>query len=205
MPGPCLCRFEVSSYLNRKVQINELRVQAMDILTLLNEKVFLGQEFLTWLWYLSEETDTLSLPDGRMIQVQLGELLALGPRQGQEGVRVTVTGKETSLAEARQALKRDKLVDVIRLCFIIDGEEYWLSLRASDLAPRSLRLPASAPLEGAGKESHDGLTLERLALLENLLSALDGLLLMYLTGRLENMQGGSLWQQVQEWAGNSSD
>ena len=73
----------------------------MDTLEMLNQKMFLGQEFLTWLWYLSENEEPLELEPGRPVWVYLGESLTLGPAQGAEGSRVSVKGKEASLAEAQ--------------------------------------------------------------------------------------------------------
>ncbi len=153
----------------------------MDVLALMNEKVFLGQEFLTWLWYVSEEMGSVQLADGRLVDVLLGERLVLGPVQGQEGTRVTVKGRETSLAEARQALRRGKLVESLRLGLMVGGEEYWLSQDAVHLGIKSLRLPTT---EHKGVEGLEGLILERVAMIEAALRALDGLFKRFLAVRM---------------------
>lgn len=171
----------------------------MDVLALLNEKVFLGQEFLTWLWYVAEEEGSVQLEDGRLVDVLLGERLMLGPTQGQEGTRVTVKGREASLAEARQALKRGKLVEGLRLGLILDGEEYWLNLEAAELAPKALKPPPTAPGQG-GPEGQEGLVLERIALVDGALRGLEGLLLVFLRQRLADEKGGELWARLQAWA-----
>lgn len=172
----------------------------MDILELINEKLFLGQEFLTWLWYLSEEEDELAIPGGRRVQVLLGDRLVLGPAQGQDGTRVTVRGHETSLAEARQALKRGKLVESIRLGMVVDGEEFWCTLRAHDLVMGSLRLPPAGESQG-GPEGREGVILERLYLTEMAHRSLEGLFSLFLAGRLADEKGGELWASVRAWAG----
>ncbi|MCA1906696.1 MAG: hypothetical protein LDL11_08940 [Desulfarculus sp.] len=171
----------------------------MDLLALLNEKVFLGQEFLTWLWYCSEEEPSQELPDGRQVEIMLGDRLVLGPIMGQEGARVTVRGREVSLAEARQGLRRGKLVEGLRLGLIIDGEEFWLGLNAAELAISGLKTPASVPAEG-GPEGLDGLVLERVALIDGAVRALEGLLVTFLRGRLADETGGELWARLMDWA-----
>ncbi len=171
----------------------------MDVLALMNEKVFLGQEFLTWLWYVSEEMGSVQLADGRLVDVLLGERLVLGPVQGQEGTRVTVKGRETSLAEARQALRRGKLVESLRLGLMIDGEEYWLTLEASELGLKALKLPPTAPGGGA-PEGLEGLVLERISLVDAALRGLEGLLMVFLTQRLADEKGGELWAALKAWA-----
>ncbi|MBI5523703.1 MAG: hypothetical protein HY910_13835 [Desulfarculus sp.] len=174
----------------------------MDVLALLNEKVFLGQEFLTWLWYVAEEEGSVQLEDGRLVDVLLGERLVLGPMQGQEGTRVTVKGREASMAEARQALRRGKLVEGLRLGLTLDGEEYWLNLEAAELAPKALKLPPTAPGQGGpeGLEGLEGLVLERISLVDGALRGLEGLLLVFLRQRLASEQGGELWARLQAWA-----
>jgi recombination associated protein RdgC len=172
----------------------------MDILALVNEKLFLGQEFLTWLWYLSEKEDKLVIPGGRRVQILLGDRLAMCPAQGQDGTSVTVRGQETFLAEARQALKRGKLVELMRLGLVVDGEEFWCTLRAHDLAMGSLRLPPAGGSQEPG-QGREGVMLERLYLAEMALRALEGLFSIFLAGRLADEKGGELWASVRIWAG----
>ncbi len=174
----------------------------MDILRLINDKLFLGQEFLTWLWYVSEEEAPLALADGRQVDVLLGDRMLLGPALGQEGTRIAVKGREVSLAEARQALKRGKLVESLRLGLSLDGEEYWLSLSAADLCPAALKLPAGAGPE-PGDQGQEGHVLERVYLAETALRALEGLFGVFLAGRLADEKGGELWSKVRAWAASA--
>lgn len=167
-----------------------------EMLSLVQEKRFLGQEFLTWLWHVSEEQGYAVLADGRQVEVLLGDHLALGPAQGQEGTRVTVRGHEASLSEARQALRRGKLLDSLRLGLRLDGEEYWLGLDAPTLGVKSLRLPTTAPSED--RAGLAGLLLERIALIETAVSAVQGLLGRYLELRLAS--GGQLPEAMRAWA-----
>jgi recombination associated protein RdgC len=175
----------------------------MDVLALMNEKIFLGQEFLTWLWYVSEEQGSVQLGDGRLVDVLMGERLVLSPMQGQEGTRVTVKGRESSLAEARQGLKRGKLVESLRLGLMIDGEEYWLTLEAAELGLKSLKLPPTAPGGNAREDGLEGLVLERVSLVDAALRGLEGLLMVFLTQRLADERGGELWAALKAWAAGS--
>ena len=169
----------------------------MDVASLLNEKIFLGQEFLTWLWWRSEQEAPLQSAQGRMVEVLLGDHLVLGPAQGREGARVTVRGREASLAEAREGLKRGKLVETLRLGLIVDNEEFWLTLRAADFTISSLKLP---PVRDGGERGLDaqGLWLERVALIEMACSGLDDLLAAFLAERLDD-EGQGLKKRLQAW------
>lgn len=167
----------------------------MDVLSLLNEYVFLGQEFLTWLWYVSETEQQVNLDSGKQVLLMLGDRLVLGPVQGSEGVRVTVKGQEVSLAEAREALRRGKQVEAMRLGLEIDGEEFWMNVRGADLAVSSMRMPPTAP----GEDGEDGLILERIALAETALTTLEELFERYLARRLDDHNAPEMLSDLRQW------
>jgi len=171
----------------------------MDLQHIQNEKRFLGQEFLTWLWWISEEEGQIDLIDGTSLEIMLADRMSLRPVAGADGARVSLRGKEARLAEARHALRAGKLVDRLRLGLTIDGEDYWLTLDATELAIGALRTPAMAPAEG-GREGRDALTLERIALIETAVRALDGLYRQYLAGRMATATGGEDWERMRAWA-----
>ncbi len=175
----------------------------MDVYGLLREKVFLGQEFLTWLWCMSEEENALSLSDGTLVELSLGDRLSLCPVMGQEGSRVQVRGREVALAEARQALRRGKLVDGLHLGLLIDGEEFWATLDAASLTPKGLRLPPSAPADGE-RNALDALHLERLALVQGFLRALDGLFAQFLRERCATLPSEGVIARLHAWAGGGA-
>ena len=50
----------------------------MDFLDILREKAFLGREFLTWLWFKSEQTGgPIELPGGKVIEVVFHDRMTL--------------------------------------------------------------------------------------------------------------------------------
>ncbi len=167
----------------------------MDILSLLQEKSFIGQEFLTWLWWMCEQDEAFTMADGRQLSLAMGQRLSLSPTSSREGNRVALAGSDPGLAEAREALRQGKLVDNLRLAFVIDSEEYWLSLDATWLMPKGVRLPAAAEAEEPGLDA-DALVLERIALLENLTQALDHLLAAFLS---ERVKGANAWPGWHNW------
>ena len=171
----------------------------MNLSELLEQKIFLGQEFLTWLWFLLETDGGAEVKDLGWVELTLGERLVLGPAMGADGSRVTVSGAEGSLAEAREALRQGKLVEAMRVGLEIHGEEYALNLEAAELLVKSLKLPTTAaPSEDP--DGLEGLVLERVALLENTLKATDGLLRLFLTQRLHPEDGPELRKAMGQWA-----
>ena len=175
----------------------------MDSWEVNQEKTFLGQEFLTWLWCRSESQEPLTLEQGRPVEIIIGDRMVLGPVAGREGARVTVRGRESSLAEAREALRRGKLVESLRLGLELGGEEFWLTLRAADLGVSSLKLPTPTPPEPLpGREpglDRDGMVLERVALIGQVLAAVQQLFALFLEERLARPQEEGAARRLRDW------
>lgn len=170
----------------------------LDLKAILNEKMFLGQEFLTWLWWLCEQETPLELEPGRPVELLLGDRLLLGPVQGREGTRLTVKGSEQTLAEAREGLRRGKLVESLKLGLLVDGEEMWLNLKAADLGVSGLKLP---PVRGGEGDERDeaGLWLERIALIDLAVSTLDALFQRFIEQRVAPGPENPLRAVLKEW------
>ena len=161
----------------------------MNLVTLLHDKFFLGQEFLTWLWWNIEIKKEFILPDGTSFFLGLGERLALVPLAGHEGARVAIAGRDTNLAEARQSLRQGKLLESARLYIDYGGEEYWFNLDAATLTPHAIRLPKTVSFNSFGEKVEiEGQFLERIALLEGLVKAINFLWLTFLELRTHQPQ-----------------
>lgn len=169
---------------------------AMELEQLWRDKAFLGQEFLTWLWQLSETGGPMEIKGLGPVEVILGERISLAPPPGVEGSRIAVRGMEHTMSEARTALRRGKLAENLRLGLVVAGEENWLTLKAEDLSVSSLKLPPVAAPEGP--DDRAGLTLERIALIERCLQALEGLLQIFLDRRLNDT--AQLTAELRAWA-----
>ncbi len=144
----------------------------------------LGQEFLTWLWFLSER-------DNGLFQTAAGEAFRLSVEQ-----RVRVTGGEgegretavcsgpmASLAEARTGLAAGKKVDSVRLRLEQDMSVWTLTLDAATLSPTSLKTPKVDMRLDEG-EDPESRVLEKLFLLEKAMDFLDAVWARFVAVRL---------------------
>jgi len=157
----------------------------------------LGYEFLTWLWFLTEDTNgAIDLADGRQAEVSLGERLVLTlPADGKE--RVICTTQANALHEARTALQQGKLVDELQLFFKIQDNEYFLTLDSFLWAVKGLRTPKQIP--DFDKEDAEGKFLEKMYFLEEVSSALTTLYGSFLDQRLGPAWEADTLPRLKKW------
>lgn len=104
---------------------------------------FLGNEFLVWLWFLSEgETDTVRLGDGTDCTFMIAGGVKLDCPRGQTGSGVMNHEGPARLPEARRALQAGKLPRKIGLVVVRQDEQYGFHLDPERWAISKGKLPA---------------------------------------------------------------
>jgi hypothetical protein len=104
---------------------------------------FIGREFLTWLWFVTEsQNHLLNIKPYGEIRLFVDDKLVL-VSQGGSAVENTLKGGSPAFAtEAKISLQSGKLVQEAR--FVLQKEDkFWSwTIRADDLSFRALKLPA---------------------------------------------------------------
>lgn len=106
---------------------------------------WLGEEFLTWLWF-RWETDggEFTLSGGRVVGVALDDFLSFAARNEDETEQTLRRGLPTRTAEARTALRQGHRLRKARL-LIAEGERQWTAtLDAPSLSLSGVKLPEDA-------------------------------------------------------------
>ncbi len=143
----------------------------MDLVDIIQEKKFLGQEFLAWLWYKSEERGgSVELPGFGDITVIFEKHMLLEMGEGEENEKIICRGLQTELREAKAGLALGKKPEQARIRFVHGDYEFGVTLTAATLEFRNVKLPktVSAQDEGDDPESIEGKILERISLFEQL-------------------------------------
>ena len=173
----------------------------MDLVVLIAEKRFLGQEFLTWLWYKSDERGgTVYLPNAGDVQVVFEKHMLLEHGEGDALEKAICQGMHTELREARTGLLTGKKLEQARLMLVRDDHEYHLSLKGSVFEFRSVKLPKTmaGSEEGDSPEAVEGRLLDRIGLYETATRTVDELFRLFLERRVSSEWGEEL-QKIQEW------
>jgi recombination associated protein RdgC len=165
----------------------------MDLVDIISEKKFLGQEFLTWLWYKSEERGgAVFLPDSGDIQVVFEKHMLLESGEGESLERLICKGLQTELQEARTGLLMGKKLEQARI-YLAKGDYEWrLTLGATLFEFRNVSLPRtlSAAEEASDAVAVEAKVLERIGMAEEAMHTIDELFRMFL-----NLRTSSDWSE----------
>lgn len=106
---------------------------------------FLGEEFLTWLWFRWEtEGGEFTLPGGRVVGVALDDFLSFAAQSDDETEQTLRRGLPTRTAEARTALRQGNRLRKARL-LVAEGSRQWsATLDAPTLTLTGVKLPEDA-------------------------------------------------------------
>ncbi|HHO49262.1 MAG TPA: hypothetical protein ENN06_12575 [Desulfobacteraceae bacterium] len=173
----------------------------MDLVDLIQEKRFVGQEFLAWLWYKSEERGgSVALPGTGDILVVFEKHMLLEFGEGESNEKVICRGLQTELKEARAGLLMGKKPEQARIRLARGDYEYSVTLTAATLEFRNVRVPktVAAADEGDDPESLEGRILERLALFEDLSGLVNDLFRMFIQIRTSDDWLAEL-EKVRRW------
>ncbi len=179
----------------------------MDLLDLIEEKRFLGQEFLIWLWCKSEERGgSIELPGRGSVPVVFEKHMLLECGAGPECEKLVCRGLMTELNEARASLALGKRPEQARLKIGSEEREYSFTLTAATLEFRSMKLPATAGEDGGGNEREglEGQILERVALLEEGIDLVNDLFRAFIQLRISDRWNDELLR-LRRWISSGAE
>jgi hypothetical protein len=116
--------------------------------TVSKSKAFLGREFLTWLWYVSEtskdlQVATTSTDSEVEFQIWVDDRIVLESGNTNAHQSVMKGGDPSQSGEASVALQSGKMVRELKLgIHLKELGDFTANLHCDDLSPRSLKLPS---------------------------------------------------------------
>jgi len=175
---------ETFGILLRPVRANHSPVSAAEI-----DPSSIGREFLTWLWFKTEENDggVIVLPIFS-VEVFFVHRVALEAGEGEYAEIIVCQGQHADLREGKEALRQGKKISEARIKLHRDDNEYEFTYRANGFQYQTMRVPALQ--EAETEEDKAGMVLERIYLLEMAVDTIGYLYAMFLNLRLS----GSEWQ-----------
>jgi hypothetical protein len=157
---------------------------------------FLGEEFLTWIWFRWETSGgEFTLSGGRIVGIALDDFLAFAAPSDDETEQTLRRGLPTRTAEARTALRQGRRLRKARL-LIAEGARQWsATLDAPTLTLNGVKLPEDAE----ECESEQDRTADRAANWLALHEIVQGLYAQFLKERLKPDYLKTVAEQQAQW------
>ena len=172
----------------------------MDLIEKINRTAFLGSEFLTYLWFMSETSGEGYLldPDEERFEVVFDDRLTVGGAQVNAQENLFRGGHPTSSLEAHAALRLGKLATEARVRVLRGAQEWAFILKSADLSISALQVPSVL------SKKDDDRFYERMYLVEELEKMLNFLYREFLEVRLSTAWSEELLPAIRTWVGNAS-
>ncbi len=172
----------------------------LDIATAYNKYKFVGNEFLTWIWYLIETDQDVSslLKSSDVITLEVGNSIVLENNLGDKRKeRITIKGDQAGLEEGTTALTKGAFVTSINLICKINEDEYKFNIKGESLNLTGLKTPKTQLSKN--EEEMEGLVLEKSSFCFIIFDVIDTLFLTYLEQRVSDEWNNEGLQAIKNW------
>jgi len=164
---------------------------------------FIGQEFLTWLWYLISTggyTDILDKDSN--ISLALGDRMVLENRHSKDIEIITIKGNQADMKEGVVALTKGALVAELGLVIHVDDQPWKLILKGENLGMTNLKTPATGHPETA--DDLEGAVLEKAYLYETAFNITEQLYYTFIKQRISNDWDNQIKTKIKTWIGTQN-
>ena len=171
----------------------------LDIAVAYNRYKFLGNEFLTWLWFMIEtDQSSFRLHDPDLVSLTVGNRMVLENTGNNAKETVTIKGDNASLEEGLVALTKGAVVTEIHLCYKTGAQNWKFSLKGESLNISNLKLPETGPVETP--DDLEGVVLEKVYLIEKVIGLVNNLFSHFIHLRLSNAWQNQTIPRINKWA-----
>ena len=158
---------------------------------------FLGRDFLTWLWFKSEERNGAVSLEGEDIEIIFVRRIVLESGDGEYTETVSCQGIHSDMKEGKTALQAGKKIKEARIKLGRGNSECEFTLKADNFQIQSLKIPATIDQEE--ETDQDGRTLERIYHIERAMETMDRLFSLFLQRRLTEQWSSGDLPKMKKW------
>ncbi|MBF0099969.1 MAG: hypothetical protein HQK77_03590 [Desulfobacterales bacterium] len=173
----------------------------IDIALAYNRYRFLGNEFLTWLWYAIENGPEQLFKDPERFSLTIGNRVVLEHHLNDDSMEtVTIKGDDADLKEGLLALSKGAFATEMNLTYKEDELEWRFSIKGESLTITGLKPPETAALES--KEDIEGAILEKYYLYNKVFELIDRLFINFVRMRITDMWQSEILKKIKNWISN---
>ena len=154
----------------------------LDVAVAYNRYQFLGNEFLTWLWFTIDTTPSFfQTLDASIVSLDIGNRIVLENKINDASEIITIKGDDAGLEEGLLSLRKGAVVIEINLIYKSENQEWKFTLKGESLSFSGLKVPETGPIDS--KEDIEGLVLEKFYLYEKAINLVNQLFNHFLEKR----------------------
>lgn len=151
----------------------------LDVAVAYNRYKFIGNEFLTWLWFtIDTDQPFFKTVDETITSLYLGNRIVLENNINDTIELITIKGDDAGLEEGLLSLKKGAVVIEMNLSFKTENQDWKFTLKGESLSFASLKVPETGPVET--KEDIGGMVLEKAYLYEKAIDLVNRLFNIFL-------------------------
>lgn len=163
-----------------------------------DEISLIGREFLTWLWFKSEERNGhIALSSSEEVELHLLKRIALEAGEGEYSQGVVCSGLHAELTEGKEAIRQGKKVKETCIKLHRDQNEWDFNFKADTFYFQSLKMPVIDWQEIP--EDPSASLLERIYVIENAVKTIDQLFEYFLKIRFSLQWTEKEKPQISRW------
>ena len=170
----------------------------LDVAVAYDRYQFLGEEFLTWLWFVIEnDQDHIKKFDQDFVALEIGNRIVFENRRKESAERITIKGDGASLEEGFLALSKGALVTELNMVYKSAELSWQFTLKGESLNFSSLNLPTIALPES--EEDFEGFVLEKIYLYDKVLAFFNNIFAHFVKTRLSNSWQTKVVPEIRNW------
>jgi hypothetical protein len=151
----------------------------LDVAVAYNRYKFIGNEFLTWLWFTIDTNQPFfQKVDETITSLYLGNRIVLENNINDTSELITIKGDDAGLEEGLLSLRKGAVVTEMNLSYKTENQDWKFTLKGESLSFSSLKVPETGPVET--KEDIEGMVLEKSYLYEKAINLVNRLFNIFL-------------------------
>ena len=175
----------------------------LDVAIAYNRYRFLGNEFLTWLWYtLENHSSQLVEIDADLSALEIGNRMVFENRRSEGLETITIKGDDAGLEEGLLALKKGALVTEMNLIYRSGDNTWQFNLKGESLNISGFKTPETGGTET--KEDIEGAVLEKIFLYEKVILFIEGAFRHFVRLRISEDWDKQMTTQMKKWINKAS-
>ena len=159
---------------------------------------FLGNEFLTWLWFIVEnDRERLNKIEKDLVYLNIGNRIVLENKINDAVETITILGDDAGLEEGIISLGKGAVVTEINLLYKSGDNEWRFTIKGESMNISNLKIPETAIVESS--EEIEGMVLEKAYLYEKATELIDNLFNEFIKLRVSGKWSESVVPEIRKW------